>query len=58
MLDSDILDKQSKSHAIFWGVLAALLAVFIAVSWYGGVKAAVYMSFLGVVLYLGYRFFH
>jgi hypothetical protein len=58
MMDSGILDRQSKSRSIFWAIVAAILVVFISVSWYGGVKAAVYMLISGVVLYLGYRFFH
>ena len=56
--DSSIVEKQGKTRAIFWSILAVLFAGFVVVALYGGVLGVVYLVGIMVVLYLGYRFFH
>ena len=56
--DSSIVERQGKTKAIFWAILAVLFAGFVIVARYGGVRGAVYFVGILVLLYLGHRFFH
>jgi hypothetical protein len=56
--DSEIVEKQYKSRAVLWSIIAFLVAGFIAVAWYGGVKTLLVTAAVGAVLYLGFRFYH